>query len=44
MIVRIAPEIDVRVARRAIAGVVAPEPEELEAPEEPEPTGPTPGT
>ena len=44
VIVRIAPEIDVRVARRAIAGVVTPEPEELEAPEEPEPTGPTPGT
>ena len=42
--VRIAPEIDVRLARRAIAGVVSPEPEELEAPEEPEPTGPTPGT
>jgi preprotein translocase subunit YajC len=44
VIVRIAPELDVRVARRAIAGVVTPEPEELEAPEEPEPTGPTPGT
>ena len=44
VIVRIAPEIDVRVARRAIAGVVTAEPEELEAPEEPEPTGPTPGT
>ena len=42
VIVRIAPEIDVRVARRAIAGVVTPEPEELEAPEEPEPTGPDP--
>jgi preprotein translocase subunit YajC len=41
VIVRIAPEIDVRVARRAIAGVVTAEPEELEAPE---PTGPTPGT
>ena len=38
VIVRIAPEIDVRVARRAIAGVVNPEQEE------PEPTGPTPGT
>lgn len=44
VIVRIAPELDVRVARRAIAGVTTPEPEELEAPEEPEPTGPTPGT
>jgi preprotein translocase subunit YajC len=45
VLVRIAPELDVRVARRAIAGVVTPdEPEELEAPEEPEPTGPTPGT
>jgi preprotein translocase subunit YajC len=47
--VRIAPELDVRVARRAIASVItsaAPEPGELEAPEEPEPdaTGPTPGT
>ena len=45
VLVRIAPELDVRVARRAIAGVVTPdEPEELEAPEEPDPTGPTPGT
>jgi preprotein translocase subunit YajC len=44
VLVRIAPELDVRVARRAIAGVITPEPEELEAPEEPEPTGPTPGT
>jgi preprotein translocase subunit YajC len=47
--VRIAPELDVRVARRAIASVITsapPEPGELEGPEEPEPdaTGPTPGT
>src|SRR5436853_6246350 len=45
--VRIAPELDVRVARRAIASVVtsaAPEPGELESPEEPEGTGATPGT
>ena len=44
VLVRIAPELDVRVARRAIAAVITPEPEELEAPEEPGPTGPTPGT
>jgi preprotein translocase subunit YajC len=44
--VRIAPEIDVRVARRAIAGVTPPKSEsaELEAPEEPDRTEPTPGT
>jgi preprotein translocase subunit YajC len=45
--VRIAPELDVRVARRAIASVItsaAPEPGELEAPEEPDAGGPTPGT
>jgi preprotein translocase subunit YajC len=44
--VRIAPELDVRVARRAIASVIPAETEtaELEAPEEPEATGPTPGT
>jgi preprotein translocase subunit YajC len=45
--VRIAPELDVRVARRAIASVItsaAPDPDELEAPEEPDATGPTPGT
>jgi preprotein translocase subunit YajC len=45
--VRIAPELDVRVARRAIASVItsaAPEPGELEAPKEPDATGPTPGT
>ena len=44
--VRIAPELDVRVARRAIASVITPvtDPAELEAPEEPEATGPTPGT
>jgi preprotein translocase subunit YajC len=44
VLVRIAPELDVRVARRAIAGVITPDPEELEAPEEPDSTGPTPGT
>jgi preprotein translocase subunit YajC len=44
--VRIAPTLDVRVARRAIAAVTpaASEPAELEAPEEPEHTDPTPGT
>jgi preprotein translocase subunit YajC len=46
--VRIAPALDVRVARRAIASVItsaAPEPGELEAaPEGPDATGPTPGT
>jgi len=44
--VRIAPELDVRVARRAIASVIPAETEtaELEAPDEPEATGPTPGT
>jgi preprotein translocase subunit YajC len=43
---RIAPELDVRVARRAIAGVTprAPEPAELEAPDEPDRSEPTPGT
>ena len=44
VLVRIAPELDVRVARRAIAGVITPDPEELEAAEEPDSTGPTPGT
>jgi preprotein translocase subunit YajC len=45
VIVRIAPGIEVRVARRAIAGVTTPPAaEELEAPEEPDTTGPTPGT
>ena len=47
VLVRIAPELDVRVARRAIAGLVSAEPDELdelEAPAEPEQTGPTPGT
>jgi preprotein translocase subunit YajC len=45
VLVRIAPELDVRVARRAVAGIVTPdEPAELEAPAEPEQTGPTPGT
>jgi len=44
--VRIAPELDVRVARRAIASVTpaAQKDAELTAPEEPDPTGPTPGT
>ncbi len=45
--VRIAPELDVRVARRAIASVTpktTAEAAELEAPEEPDATGPTPGT
>jgi hypothetical protein len=44
--VRIAPELDVRVARRAIASVTPPasEPAELEPPEEPDRTEPTPGT
>jgi preprotein translocase subunit YajC len=44
--VRIAPELDVRVARRAIASIIhaEAEPAELEAPEEPDATGPTPGT
>jgi preprotein translocase subunit YajC len=45
--VRIAPELDVRVARRAIASVIASaaaEPGELEASEEPDAGGPTPGT
>jgi preprotein translocase subunit YajC len=42
VLVRIAPDLDVRIARRAVAGVVAAdEPEALEGPEE---TGPTPGT
>jgi preprotein translocase subunit YajC len=48
LMVRIAPELEVRVARRAIAGVTpepqAAEPAELERPEEPEPPAPTPGT
>jgi hypothetical protein len=45
--VRIAPDLEVRVARRAIAGVTTPEAddaEELEEPEEPERPEPTPGT
>ena len=45
--VRIAPDLEVRVARRAIAGVTTPEPEErqeLEEPEEQERSEPTPGT
>ena len=45
--VRIAPDLEVRVARKAIAGVTRPEPDEddeLEKPEEPEHPEPTPGT
>ena len=45
--VRIAPELEVRVARRAIAGVTtrhADDADELEQPEEPERPEPTPGT
>jgi preprotein translocase subunit YajC len=43
--VRIAPELDVRVARRAIAAVTPPASAgELEAPEEPDRAEPTPGT
>jgi len=42
--VRIAPEVEVRIARRAIAGVITPPADELEAPEEPEHPEPTPGT
>jgi preprotein translocase subunit YajC len=45
--VRIAPNLEVRVARRAIAGVTHPESEEtgeLEEPDGPEASGPTPGT
>jgi preprotein translocase subunit YajC len=46
VLVRIAPEVEVRVARRAIGAVIRDEeqPEELEAPPEPEESGPTPGT
>ena len=43
--VRIAPELEVRVARRAIAGVTTShDTEQLEEPEEPERPEPTPGT
>jgi preprotein translocase subunit YajC len=45
--VRIAPNLEVRVARRAIAGVTHPEseePGELAEPDGPEASGPTPGT
>jgi preprotein translocase subunit YajC len=49
LMVRIAPGLDVRMARRAIAAVTsepreAEEHAELERPEEPEPPEPTPGT
>jgi preprotein translocase subunit YajC len=46
VLVRIAPSLDVRIARRAIAGVTPPA-EPNDAPEEdpdPETSGPTPGT
>jgi preprotein translocase subunit YajC len=45
--VRIAPDLEVRVARRAIAGVTTPsadDADELEEPDEPERPEPTPGT
>lgn len=43
--VEIAPDLVVRIARRAVAGVISPEgPDELERPAEPEQAGPTPGT
>ena len=45
--VRIAPDLEVRVARRAIAGVTTPQAdddEELEEPDEPDRPEPTPGT
>ena len=42
--VRIAPELEVRVARRAIAGIVPEESEELEEPDESDRSEPTPGT
>jgi len=44
VLLRIAPGTDVRIARRAIAGITPPEEEEHPALEEPEETGPTPGT
>ena len=46
VVLRIAPGTDVRIARRAVAGITPPEEEEEEhlALEEPEETGPTPGT
>jgi len=48
VLVRIAPDLDVRVARRAIAGITPREDEEdageLEPAPEPEESGPTPGT
>jgi preprotein translocase subunit YajC len=46
VLLRIAPELDVRVARRAVAGVFTPHdgPQALEPAEEPEQSGPTPGT
>jgi preprotein translocase subunit YajC len=44
VLLRIAPGTDVRIARRAIAGITPPEVEDEPALEEPEETGPTPGT
>ena len=44
VLVRIAPELDVRVARRAIAGVIDSETEESVPDELESPAGPTPGT
>jgi preprotein translocase subunit YajC len=50
VLVRIAPDVEVRVARRAIGAVLRDEEqaeddhEELESPAEPDQTGPTPGT
>ena len=44
VLVRIAPELDVRVARRAIAGVIDSETEESAPDELESPAGPTPGT
>jgi len=43
--VRIAPELEVRIARRAVAAITPPALEEDSESEQPEPTpGPTPGT
>jgi preprotein translocase subunit YajC len=44
VLVRIAPELDVRVARRAIAGVIDSGAEESAPDELESPAGPTPGT
>ena len=42
--VRIAPDLEVRVARRAIAGVTTPQADDDEEPDEPDRPEPTPGT